>query len=741
MNSAKKSFFHVKLYLEGIRQLKIVGVMGAIIMAGAAFLIPLGCNINNANHEVYQNGRWIVESKVVTYDMILMNPLIVLTFFILTPLMVMILFNFLNRRNACDFYHAIPDTRTCLFVSYGSAVLTWNVGILLLSYIITALSGAMFQYVKVDYTDAFVVFLNCIAGCVFMFGVFAIAMSLTGTIFTNFSVAVMILMVPRIITTVFVFGLTQSLDILPFTFGNSILDDRLNVVTNMVTGLMIRGDYDGLFMWKSLAYTLVVGLLYGVIGLLLFRKRKSEVAASAAVNSKMQCVFRLIPAGLISLLPLSILIDNILGGYELYDDEIFGIVVLYLIAVLAYFIYELITTKKLRNCIKALPGLIWLAVFNLLFFGLLFASYHTILNDVPKVSDVKYVNIDLKPEYDYRYSFYSKAVRKVPITSDEVKELLIEELERNINAVKENESIWSWEYDDANVSSYIDGTTRLLTEFHTKTGTKVRYVYVSPGKMEELLKLLWQNDEIVADAFALIPIENVTSISCYGNGLSDIELTKEEAYEIYTAYMDELKVMNNDKAYYYLLKDSTSYNYDVAGMRLYLNNDERFNVSINRQMPKSMGKFMQMVNQKSGMSAAELLKLCIDDPIWKEASFDSQYIYRELRLEFYVYPKQDSTDWFGMNATAYEGEESYSEVYGSFDLSDDEVRKTLYDMAKRLEGTDVAQEERTGNVLQIAYTEDAAPKEKTADGEHIYRQYSKYCIIDDETLELLKDLY
>lgn len=739
MNKAKKSFFNVRLYLEGIRQLKIVGVMGAIIMAGAAFLIPMGCNISNANYEVYQGGQWVVQSRVETYGVIAMNPLVVLTFFILTPLMVMILFNFLNRRNACDFYHAIPDTRTCLFVSYGGAVLTWNAGILLLSYLITALSGAVFQYVKIDYAQAPVIFFNCIAGCLYMFGVLAIAISLTGTIFTNFSVAVMILMVPRIITTVFVFMLTQSLDILPFTFGNSILDDRLNVVTNMVTGLMVRGDIDGLFMWKSFAYTLVIGLVYCVIGLFLFRKRKSEVAASAAVNKKMQCVFRLIPAVLISLFPLSFLISNSIGGYELYDYEIFGIVVLYLIAVLAYFIYELITTKKLRNCIRAIPGLLWLVVFNLLFFGLFLASYHMILNDVPDVSDVKYVNIDLTSEYGYKYSFFGGTVKSVPITSEEVKELLIGELERNINAVKENESMWS--YDDESVKPYISGTTRLLTEFHTKSGTKSRYVYVSPGRMEELLRLLRQNPEIAESAFALIPFENVSSVSCYGNGLSDVGLSKEEAYEIYKVYMNELREMNDEEAYYRLLTDSANYSYDVAGLRMYLNSDEVFNVSINRQMPKSMSKFVQVVNEKSEVTADGLLKMCLDDSIWKEASADSQYIYRELRLELYVYPKQDFTDYFYMSATAYEGEDNYSEVYGSIDLSDEEIRKALYDAAKRLKGTDVFGEDKTGNVLQISYSEEATPKEKTEDAEHISRQYSKYCIIDDETLGLLKEIY
>lgn len=737
-NVIKKPFFNVKLYLEGIRQLKIVGVMGAIIMAGAAFLIPMGNNISNANYEVYRNGQWIKTGDYIgTYDILEMNPLIVTTFLILTPLMVMILFNFLNRRNACDFYHAIPDTRTSLFVSYGGSVLTWNIAILLLSYIVTALSGAVFHYVQIDYSGTFVIFLNCIVGCLFMFGVFSIAISLTGTNFTNFSVAVMILSVPRIIVTVFVLMLTEYLDIIPFTFSNSILDDRLNTVTNLVTGAMVRGDYDAIFMWKSVMYTFIVGLLYCVIGLFLFRKRKSEVAASAAVNSKMQCVFRLIPAILISLLPLSIILEFVLQDYEVYGGEIFLIVVLYLIAILAYFIYELITTKKLRNCIKAIPGLLGLVAFNVLFFGLFFASYHVLLNDVPEVSDVKYVNINFD-SHSGRYSFCTGKVKEVDITSEEIKALLVEELERNVNAIKANESVWSYDgYFSKNY--YIEGTVEVLVEFHTGLGTKTRLVYVSPDKAEELFKLLQQNSQIVEKIFEPFSINDIVSFNCYQN----IELTKEEVYDIYLKYMEELKEMDTEDAYYRLLIDYSSNNYDIAGFRLRIKDDKVFNILLGTDMPQTLNYYMNLLNSKSNINASAFLKECLANDIWKEESRYEQFYDHEISLELRVYPKQDAYRWFYLNgyasASGGNGDQEYSETQGELDLSDEEIRKVMYDVAKRLEGTDTITENKTGNILYILYAEEGNPKSESAG--YLHKEYSRYCIIDDETMELLEKLY
>lgn len=743
MNKAKKSFFNVRLYLEGIRQLKVVGVMGAIILAGAAFLIPMGYNINNSHYEVYENGQWVeVGGRAYTYGIIEMNPLIVLTFFILTPLMVLILFNFLNRRNACDFYHAIPDTRAGLYISYGGSILTWNIAILLLSLTVTAISDVMFQFVEIDYSGVFVIYLNSVAGCLFMFGVFAIAMSLTGTVFTNLSVAVMLLMVPRIITTVFVFMLTQSIDIFPFTFGNSILDDRLNVVTNMVTGMMVRGDYDGLFMWKSLVYTFVVGLIYSVIGLFLFWKRKSEVAASAAVNLKMQYVFRLIPAVLISLFPLGVLIDNVVNRYEIYDTEIFMIVVLYLIAILAYFMYELITTKKLRNCIRSIPGLLGLAAFNLLFFGLFFASYHIILNDVPDTSNVKYVTINFDSGRGYRYSngvggsFYSSMVKDIDITSAEVKELLVEELERNIDLIKTDKGVWS--YDAYASTSFIEGTTRVLVEFHTGLGAKSRYIYISPDKMEELMDLLRQNQQVAERLFTPVPLDEIDSFVCYRDN-TDIDLTKEELYEVYLCYMEELKKLDNDEAYYHILIETSESNYDVAGFRFNLKSGKRFNVSLDTGMPKVLNCFLKLMNSRNEMPVSDLLRECLDNDIWNSEQPEDENSYHEASLQIYVYPKEDSYKWFSLSANAYTGEGVFTEVYGSLDLSDEKERQKLYDIADKLKGTDVITEDKTGNVVFISYADNTDPKD--TNGESMYKRYSGYCIIDDATMELLNELY
>lgn len=737
-NSKKKAFFNVRLYLEGIRQLKIVGVMGAIIMAGAAFLIPLADNISNSNKESYINGKWVYIGGVVrTYSVFQLNPFIIASFLILTPLMVMALFDFLNKRNACDFYHAVPDTRTCLFVSYGSAVLTWNAAILLLSYVITAISGAVFPFVTVDYSQAFVIFINCMAGCFFMLGVFVIAMSLTGTIFTNLAVGVMILVVPRTIVTVFVYLLTDAVWILPFSFGDSILDDRLNVVTNMVTGVLIRGEVSGLFMWKSTLYTLIVGAVYCVIALKLFKERKSEAAATAAINVKLQCAIRLIPAILISLIPLAVLINNRTSNYEMDSIEYFDIVVLYLIAVLSYFLYELITTKKLKNLLRAIPGLLWLVVFNAAFYGLFLISCYTILNNVPQAANVKYVNIDFGSQYYYGQfdlssddSYYVQEVKKISIDSEEVKELLVSELERNVDCVKENESVWN--YIEYPASSYISNTTRVVVEFHTNFGSKTRFVYLSPQKMDRLMELLQADSQIEDVIYEPVASEKIKYYN--GNDMSD-----EEIYEIYLAYVEDIKNSNKKEAYYNILTRSSDHEYVLAYLRLTLNNNESIIISVGDDTPKALQTYLKKYNKPETGKTENLLKELLDSDFWEK---DTKYQYYDLSCEMSVFPKNSKYyDWFRMEGEAesyLEDGEIISNSRGRYNFTDEEVRRAVVVIANRIEGSDYITDTSSGNILSVHYQESYCMEGQTETTEV---DKHRYYMIDDETMELLRDLY
>ncbi|MBO5735315.1 MAG: hypothetical protein J6S15_04365, partial [Clostridia bacterium] len=88
-----KKFFDGKLYFEGLKRVRLIGIIfGSILLVLASF-IPLSYMLTDPELE-----------EIVDYDNFAW-PLFPMMFF--TPFFFTSAFSFLNKRKACDFYHAI----------------------------------------------------------------------------------------------------------------------------------------------------------------------------------------------------------------------------------------------------------------------------------------------------------------------------------------------------------------------------------------------------------------------------------------------------------------------------------------------------------------------------------------------------------------------------------------------------------------------------------------------------------
>ena len=147
-----------------------------------------------------------------------------------------------------------------------------------------------------------------------------------------------------------------------------LLQSTCNLVVNLIfmaftnSGLLIGSQ----FYW-SVLYTAGLALLYLILGTFLFQKRKSETAGQSAPNRRLQAVYRIILV-MAYCLPVCVwIVDS-----EVTSISGFEVFVLYLIAVLIYFFYELLTTKKIKQTLRTAPGLLLVAACNgVLIFGML----------------------------------------------------------------------------------------------------------------------------------------------------------------------------------------------------------------------------------------------------------------------------------------------------------------------------------------------------------------------------------
>lgn len=340
--------FNARIFSEGVRQLKTVGILFTVVMCLEALLIPIGMAIS------MQNDVNVTRSLVTLLSV---HPLIILPMYTLAPVGVLILFSFLNKRRTSDFYHAIPVTRAALFISLFAAVLFWVIVSILASTAVSIVTCLCLpRYVQLTLSGIPMLLLNTFLGAAFVAACVALAMSITGTLFNNIVVAGLIFFTPRLLLTVCRLLIHSNVNILSQSTDGILLDISYNIPLGIfTTALSSTGASSVLHSYSSAAYTAVVTFLYLLAANLLFRVRKSEAAGNAAATPILQHVYRIIVTFLVTLIPVSIIFTDLFHD-DTSDTNTFYVIVLYIISAIAFCVYELITTKKPKRLLKVAPS-------------------------------------------------------------------------------------------------------------------------------------------------------------------------------------------------------------------------------------------------------------------------------------------------------------------------------------------------------------------------------------------------
>ncbi len=192
----KKRIFSLKLYLEGLRQTKLIGIMAFVILTIQVIAIPVGNAIDKISYNYSGGARGV--------DFIELNPMLYAVIYIVAPLLALSLFSFLNKRKSSDFYHSIADTRICLFLSYYAAICTWIVAICGITTLIGVITNSIFpQYFTLNSINIWLTTLNILAASLYSAAAVTLAMTLTGTLVTNIAVSALILILPDYLTFMF----------------------------------------------------------------------------------------------------------------------------------------------------------------------------------------------------------------------------------------------------------------------------------------------------------------------------------------------------------------------------------------------------------------------------------------------------------------------------------------------------------------------------------------------------------
>jgi len=483
--------FNFKLYKEGLRKSLFLAILFIAIMKLGAVLIPIA---QITSHISALNRGWSMGRTVVD-GLGGGNFALILAMIAFAPFVTLYLFSFLNKRNSSDFYHSLPHKRETIFISYLAAILTWVIGAIWLSTFITLGIYAMFpQFVMVNLSNILLISLGLSAGCLLVIAAVLMAMSVTGGAFANIVTALLILFLPRTIMAAFTALVAAGARVLPTDSFGIFGDHTFNIPFSTPFYLFDSWGMRHMFIRGAL-YTAVLGLIYMGIALLLFKRRKSETAGNPAQGGLLQNMIRIAVAFVVCL-PAIVLILEWQRGWG-GSGQFIGILALYAIAVVAYFAYELITTRKFSNIVKALPGLGILVLLNIVFISGVTITQNVILNrsfEVDQIAAVQIEGLDQRWSHNVR-SHEEIRSQDISIEDDRLTEILLYALARQIRH----------ERGERYVFDFRELQHRIGVTLERHSGGSVRRTFlVIDHELTEILGILSQ-DVGYRDAFMNLP--------------------------------------------------------------------------------------------------------------------------------------------------------------------------------------------------------------------------------------------
>lgn len=418
MKKMKNTVFSLGLYLQGLKKIRAVGIAAAVCVLFFNGAVP----ISQMMHPTHPS---VTSQNFAPWGSVMMG---------FAPLLVYSMFSYLNQRSKSDFYLALPQKRVCVFISFSAAILTWILGILGTSALVNTLLWNSMPECIFPVSDALFALFSHLVVWILLAGLMAVAVCLTGRGISAFLVFLLITLFFNTMGSVVVRSLESTVPIVSFSDSWIRFFTMKYFLPFQVFALSFSlPDSLGLTLgW--LCFCLVLGVLLFVLAGWFYKRRRSEIAGQSAPNKYLQTLFRS-AVTLPFLLPL--IFPIVLG-----ETDAFTIVISLLGALLVFFLFELVTTKKLKAAVRCLPQFYVPLLAIAVFAGSLYVTSYHFRASLPTAEDVKSVSV-IWPETNSKWGSYEKLqASEISVSSPEAHRLICETLERNMDKNADSDGLY-----------------------------------------------------------------------------------------------------------------------------------------------------------------------------------------------------------------------------------------------------------------------------------------------------------
>lgn len=514
-----KQYFSLRLYLEGLKRIKIAGIAASIAVILLNASTPV-IQIMDNNWSYFRGERSVTSvapGEFMPFSFLLL---------IFSAVFVYSMFSYLNERNRSDFFHAIPQKRLCVYLSFVAAILSWIAAILLASTIVNTVLYGFAKFHTVNVSVVFVTPLVFLLGCAMIVGFMTLAMTLTGTVVSNLLIFTLLLLFVRTVGQIFITCLEELAPVVEIE-SSFLRFFRIDFFLPFSLFTVSLSSVDNCFgNGPLLLYSLGVALLLFVLGGVAYVFRRSETATKSAPNKVMQHIYRSAVT-----LPFFLLLvmSYICSGFE---PSLMTI--LLILAILVYCIFELMTTKKIRMLVKALPLIVIPIALSAVFTGAVYLERNAILNDIPSLDEIASVGT-YTPDRVYRHTYHELRTVDCTVDAEEARAIVQRALTKTVDEIR-NES---QSYPGQKEEDWQRVTIRICLKNGRKMG---RVIKMSADEYKRFHELLLESDEYINGYLALPDSREVDSVSTAGFSVND-----EAAKRLWASFLLEYSALTKEQ--------------------------------------------------------------------------------------------------------------------------------------------------------------------------------------------------
>lgn len=364
-----------------------------------------------------------VNSNIIIPTIMELEPLSIIGTYIIPVILSITLFSFIYKRKSSDFVMSLPVSKKQIFISNTIGGIIVLILTNLVNYLFILIASLLLNNIIIDYRMLFDLFLLWTITYIFVFTCTNIAVSISSNKITTIVVTLLVLfLVPfthTFITSNEFKGITNR-DIATYCDNELCkpknykcydteceINRRKNIYTETYYEEIEQESnytmpysliYDSLIgespnISKSLLKMFFLSIIYVIVGLLLFTRKKFEIVETSFKSEKLHILVRSLTT-----VPIITIYYIILINSNISLSDIFTITFLIVLLIAYIIIYDLITRKKVTNIFKSLAALIIVGII-VIFTGEISSSNKVEqidINDIDKMTFIDYTMVNNK---------------------------------------------------------------------------------------------------------------------------------------------------------------------------------------------------------------------------------------------------------------------------------------------------------------------------------------------------------